>query len=282
MAGASDNPKALFGSIGRWPGAAVCGDDAYVLAQAANALPDLGHFTDRACLIDRALRLNPGSAYAWLVSGWINVRRGASATAMEQLERAERLEPFSTVGDGARAWMAIARFQQGRFDEALELFSRANIRNPDCIGVLAALYGRVGQIEDAKRTLMTYRQITSAPVLERVGQIFVDENSACFSRRIRAAKERNSLPTNGNFGWKATLAKRLELSPPRQQLLAQQQLRQVIRGAADCKLEAAQIPASADSIRAGAAGHLRGQGRRWISRDRPRAALVECPTVRRS
>jgi tetratricopeptide (TPR) repeat protein len=142
-------------------------------------------------LIDRSLRLNPSSAYGWLVGGWINVRRGASAPAMEQLERAERLEPFSTVGDGARAWMAIARFQQGRFDEALELFSRANIRNPDCIGVLAALYGRLGQIEDAKRTLMTYRQITSAPVLERVGQIFLHEKQRLlFAEGIRAAKER--------------------------------------------------------------------------------------------
>lgn len=166
------------------------GDDAYVLAQAANALPDLGQSTDRAIsLIERALRLNPGAAYGWLVSGWINVRRGTSAVAMEHLERAERLEPFSTVGDGARAWMAIARFQQRQFDEALELFSRANIRNPDCIGVLAALYGCLGQVEDARQTLLTYRQATDAPVLERVAQVFVDdEQRALFAEGIRAAE----------------------------------------------------------------------------------------------
>jgi TolB-like protein len=166
------------------------GDDAYVLAQVANALPDLGQSIDRAVsLIDRALRLNPGSAYGWLVSGWINVRRGSSDVAMEHLERAELLEPFSTVGDGARAWMAIARFQQSRFDEALELFSRANIRNPDCFGVLAAVYGRLGQTEEAKRTLRTYRQITNAPVLERVGQVFADnEQRALFNEGIRMAE----------------------------------------------------------------------------------------------
>ena len=168
------------------------GDDAYVLAQAANALPDTGQSMDRATgLIERALRLNPGAAYGWLVSGWINVRKGASVSAIDHLERAERLEPFSTVGDGARAWMAIALFQQGRFDEALELFSRANIRNPDCIGVLAALYGRLGQIDDAKRTLLTYRQITRAPVLERVGEIFVhDEQRALFAEGIMSAMGR--------------------------------------------------------------------------------------------
>jgi adenylate cyclase len=137
------------------------GDDAYVIAQGANALPDLGQSTDRASgLIERSLKLNPGAAYGWMVSGWIKVRTGASALAMEHLEQAERLEPFSTVGDGARAWMAIARFQQGRLEEALNLFSRANIRNPDCIGVLAALYGRLGQIEDAKRVL---RPIARSP-----------------------------------------------------------------------------------------------------------------------
>lgn len=166
------------------------GDDAYVLAQAANALPDLSRSADRAVgLIDRSLRLNPGAAYGWLVSGWIKVRTGASAPAMEHLEQAERLEPFSTVGDGARAWMAIARFQQRRLDEALELFSRANIRNPDCIGVLAALYGCVGQVEDAKRTLRTYREITDAPVVERVGQVFVDhEQRALFAEGICVAE----------------------------------------------------------------------------------------------
>ncbi|HET6942048.1 MAG TPA: TIR domain-containing protein [Sphingomicrobium sp.] len=166
------------------------GDDAYVLAQAANALPDLSQSTDRAVgLIDRSLRLNPGAAYGWLVSGWIHVRTGVSAQAMEHLERAEQLEPFSTVGDGARAWMAIARFQQRRLDEALELFSRANIRNPDCIGALAALYGCLGQIDDARRTLRTYRQITNAPLLERVGQIFVeDEQRVLFAEGIRAAE----------------------------------------------------------------------------------------------
>jgi adenylate cyclase len=166
------------------------GDDAYVLAQAANAIPDLGQSTDRAIgLIDRALRLNPGSAYGWLVNGWINIRRGDAVPAMEHLERAERLEPFSTVGDGARAWMAIAQFQQGRLEDALELFSRANIRNPDCIGVLAALYGCLGQIEDAKGTLRTYRQITDVPVLERSGQLFVDvEQRALFADGIRAAE----------------------------------------------------------------------------------------------
>lgn len=166
------------------------GDDAYVLAQAANAVPDLGQTIDRAVgLIDRSLRLNPGAAYGWLVSGWINVRTGASAPAMEQLGRAEQLEPFSTVGDGARAWMAIARFQQRRLDDALELFSRANIRNPDCIVVLAALYGCLGQMEDARRTLRTYRQITDASALERVSQIFIDgEQRALVAEGIRAAE----------------------------------------------------------------------------------------------
>ena len=166
------------------------GDDAYVLAQAANALPDLSQSVDRAeGLIDRALRLNPGAAYGWLVSGWIKVRTGDSALAMEDLEQAEWLEPFSTVGDGARAWMAIARFQQRRLDEALELFSRANIRNPDCVAVLAALYGCLGQIEDAKRTLLTYRQVTNAPILERVRQLFVDDKQrALITEGICAAK----------------------------------------------------------------------------------------------
>ena len=166
------------------------GDDAYVLAQTANALPDLGQSTDRAIsLIDRALRLNPGAAYGWLVSGWINVRTGASAPAIEHLERAERLEPFSTVGDGARAWMAIARFQQRRLDEALKLFSRANIRNPDASACLQ-------RFTDALDRLRTrdgrFGPIARSPVLQswsEVGQVFVDdEQRVLFAEGIRAAE----------------------------------------------------------------------------------------------
>jgi adenylate cyclase len=166
------------------------GDDAYVLAQAANALPDFDQSTDRAVgLIERSLKLNPAAAYGWLVSGWIKVRTGASAAAFEHLEKAERLEPFSTVGDGARAWMGIARFQQSRLSDALELFSRANVRNPDCIAVLGALYGCLGQIDEARQTLRTYAQITDVPVLDRVSQIFIDvEQRDLFTSGIRAAQ----------------------------------------------------------------------------------------------
>ena len=145
---------------------AAGGDDPRVLAQAAVALargldptPERG-----AALIDRAVALNPGSASVWFFSGMIRASLGDPEAAYEQLERARRLDPLSFTAGAADTWMAVARFEQRRFDEALTLISDATYRNPVRYAVEAALLGHLGRVSEARAALALYRTLADRPV----------------------------------------------------------------------------------------------------------------------
>jgi TolB-like protein len=124
----------------------LAGGDARVLAQAAVSLPGLEGSLDRAmALIERAVLLNPASSFVWLVSGVLQLRKGEPDVAAEHLESAMRLDPISDVNAFYRMYLAIARFQQGRYDEALALFRTTTMRIPVSYAVLAAIHGHRGE-----------------------------------------------------------------------------------------------------------------------------------------
>ena len=146
----------------------LAGDDARVLAQVAASLPGLEGSVERAItLMDRAIALNPASSFVWLVSGSVRLRAGDPERAAEHLETSIRLDPISaTTNPFARMYLASARFQQGRFDEALALFRSTVMRLPVSYAVLASLYGHVGQLDQAREALATFRGLTMGGVEE--------------------------------------------------------------------------------------------------------------------
>jgi adenylate cyclase len=141
-------------------------EDAGVLVRAASALMgEPGDRLDRAtALIDQAISLNPGSAHVWQVSGMIRMRIGEPELALGHLETALRLDPLSGRAGGQPMLMAIARFQQGRFDEALALFRQAHVRTPFGHAVEAALLGHLGHLTEAQEALSKYRSISAATI----------------------------------------------------------------------------------------------------------------------
>ena len=137
----------------------LAGEDSRVVAEVAIALPGLEGRLDRAvALMDRALALNP-SSFVWLVSGSLQIKNGQPDLAAEQLETAMRLDPISQMNAFARMYLASARFQQGRLDEALALFMTTSSRLPVSYAVLAALYGHRGEIGDAKEALGQFKSL---------------------------------------------------------------------------------------------------------------------------
>jgi len=144
----------------------LAGDDARVLAQVAASLPGLEGSVERAItLMDRAIVLNPASAFVWLVSGSVRLRAGDPERAAEHLETSIRLDPISaTTNPFARMYLASARFQQGRFDDALALFRSTVMRLPVSYAVLASLYGHLGQVDLAREALETFRDLTMGAV----------------------------------------------------------------------------------------------------------------------
>jgi adenylate cyclase len=146
--------------------AAQCGaDDPSALAQAANALVDLGGDMEMAtALIERAVTLNPGSAFACLVCGIVRIIRGDADEAIEPLEQAARLDPVSRFHDVAIAHIGVSLAMRGEHAEAARIMARSTHRPPRLRLALAAVYGHLGRLEEAKRELDLYREEADVPV----------------------------------------------------------------------------------------------------------------------
>jgi len=148
----------------------VGGDDANVLAMAANVMSGLDGDLDKAIsLADRAMALNPGASRVWLQAAILLLLRGEPNRAIQQLETALRLDPLSPRRAVNRLFIGIARFQESRFAEALAPLKEAveQVRSPLAIAYLAAVYGHLGQAREARAALARYRERASAP-LEKV------------------------------------------------------------------------------------------------------------------
>lgn len=154
----------------------IGGDDAQVLAQVAAALRGLDRTLDRPmAIIDRAVALNPGSSQVWFTSGLIRAVAGEPEAALEHLGTASRLSPHSFMADASHAWMAIARFEQHRFEEALALSRDTAYRFPLWYAVEAALHAYLGRMREAREALSAYQAASSSPIEETADAWFRDE-----------------------------------------------------------------------------------------------------------
>jgi adenylate cyclase len=142
----------------------LAGEDARVLAQVAVSLPGLeGHLERAVALMDRAIALNPASPFVLVASGSLRLKCGEPDLAAEHLETAMKLDPISTMNGMVRMYLASARFQQERFDEALALFRTTALRLPISYAVLAALHGHFGQTAAARRRWRSSKTSWSGP-----------------------------------------------------------------------------------------------------------------------
>ena len=98
----------------------VAGDDAEVLARVAIAVAYQERDLDAAVdLAGRSIAMNAGSAAAWAASGIILVSAGTTDRGIEHIQTSIRLDPIGPNRMNQMVFMAIARFQQGRFGDAV-------------------------------------------------------------------------------------------------------------------------------------------------------------------
>ncbi len=155
----------------------AAGDDANVIAIAAGVLEALEPDHKAAvALVDRAIALNPGSAYVWFISGAIRVRAGETDVAIEHLETAMRLDPVGPDWLRLTVFLAMARFQQACFSEAARLSKECvqQSDHPTGYACLAASYGHLGQGRAAQEALARYRTLASQPIDAYARSFLVD------------------------------------------------------------------------------------------------------------
>ena len=167
----------------------VAGDDAAVLANAAQALAyfgeDIGTMT---ALVDRALALNSNFARGWLVSGTLRLWAGQSDIAIEHAEASLRLSPRVRTGTLFLV-IGAAHFASRRFGEAVPKLLLAIQDDPGfplAYRCLAACYAHMGRLDDTREIVARLRAITPV-VVPDVGFLRNPEHRELFLSGLRLA-----------------------------------------------------------------------------------------------
>jgi adenylate cyclase len=104
-------------------------------------------------MFDRALQLNPNSAFAWGLSASTCCFLGRPEEALERLRNAFRLSPFDPMSFFFLTVAGLAEFIAGRYEEAVIWLRRAQRENPRFTPMrrqLAATLALLGRDDEAK------------------------------------------------------------------------------------------------------------------------------------
>jgi TolB-like protein/DNA-binding response OmpR family regulator len=139
------------------------GDDAATLGRAAYILAFFGEDIDAAtALIDRSLQINPSFADGWRWSGWLRLWAGLPDVAIDHFERSSRLNPRAPLG-GTLMATGVAHFFARRLEQARTILSLSLQQHPNWVPTnrfLAASYGHLGQLDEAKIIIERLRGLT--------------------------------------------------------------------------------------------------------------------------
>ena len=131
--------------------------NADALAAQGCDLAYLGGSHDEAlALVRQAIAINPNSAMVWFYSGWTHVYARNSATALDHLEKALRLNPRDPLDFKTWNGIAIALIQLERDEEAVDAAQRAVRSNPHFTSswrALASSLALAGRVEEARKAM---------------------------------------------------------------------------------------------------------------------------------
>ncbi|MGQ0582689.1 MAG: adenylate/guanylate cyclase domain-containing protein [Reyranella sp.] len=137
-------------------------DDAEALCWAGHSIAVVCRDLETgAALVDRALAINPNLAVGWQTRGWVSVMLGEHQMALDQIARAQRLNPMDPQGFISDGGMGAANLGLRKYDEAVKWLGRALARQPNWMipkrqSVVANAHA--GNIEEARRLLEDIRR----------------------------------------------------------------------------------------------------------------------------
>lgn len=133
--------------------AALAADDPFVLTVLGAALTITREFRRAALMLDKALVLDPNSAWAWNRSGWLRNYLDDPETAIDHFERSLRLSPFDPISFNGIMGIGCAHFIAGRYDLAVQWQEKALMESPTSTWILRTLvpsYSLSGRIDKAR------------------------------------------------------------------------------------------------------------------------------------
>lgn len=149
--------------------AAQSGDDPLILTVLGTVHTFARNYGAARVFLERAITLDPNSAWAYSRLGWLEVYSDRPEPACEHFERSLRLSPLDPMNFNTYVGIACAKQIAGEHDAAADIFLRALEERPSALWIhrnlAAALYsaGRKEQARDSCRRLMAaYPDYTTA------------------------------------------------------------------------------------------------------------------------
>jgi adenylate cyclase len=139
--------------------ASLDSNDPLVLTVLSAAYAIAGKFDLGLAVIEKALAMDPNSAWAWLRSGWANHYVGNPDRAIEHFRRSMRLNPLDPMHFNALTGTGGAYFAKGEYDEAVRWLEQALREKPDATWtyrILTATYANAGRLEEARQSLARF------------------------------------------------------------------------------------------------------------------------------
>jgi adenylate cyclase len=144
--------------------------------------------------VDRALLLNPNSAYAWMARGGLSYLQNRPGPAIEAYQHAIRLSPLDPLGYLFTCGLAFSHTIAGEYEEALLWVDRSlreQSRYRAAINLKVILYALLGRMEEARRSLGQLREsgygLTVASYREFLASILTPEIVDLYIDALRKA-----------------------------------------------------------------------------------------------
>jgi adenylate cyclase len=141
--------------------ASLDSNDPMVLTVLSAAYAIVGQFDLALTAIEKALALDPNSAWAWLRSGWANHYADNSDKAIAHFHRAMRLSPLDPMHFNALVGIGATHFGRDQYDEAIRWIEKGLHEKPDAAWtyrLLTAAYAHAGRLEDAKQAATKFQE----------------------------------------------------------------------------------------------------------------------------
>jgi adenylate cyclase len=175
--------------------ASQSGGDPLVLAVLGTAHTIVRNYGTARILLERAVSIDPNSAWAWSRLGWLEAYGANYEAALPHFEKARRLSPFDPLNFNTYVGMASALEGAGRYDEAVAYFEKALHERPQATWIyrsyVSALVG-AGRMDQARQAfgklIAAYPDLTATKV--RQAMVFTTE----FMDRMIANLKQVGLP----------------------------------------------------------------------------------------
>ena len=135
-------------------------DDPTALTAVASAMMLLGGDVRQAAnFAERALKLDPNHAWAWMRLAYGLVYLGQAVEALKAFEQSARLSPLDPFAFNVHLGMGLAHFSAGRPEKAIEMARQALAERPGLTWPyrdLATYYSVAGKLEQARDALRKF------------------------------------------------------------------------------------------------------------------------------